>query len=78
MSETIQKQLLRIEKLIVTGDYQKGLELIEENFKGYEIDEDDQLRLLNFKGHIQNKLGNYKEAFEIAENILKRKSEDKN
>ena len=78
MSETIQKQLLRIEKLIVTGDYQKGLELIEENLKGYEIDEDDQLRLLNFKGHIQNKLGNYKEAFEIAENILKRKSEDKN
>ncbi len=78
MSETIQKQLLRIEKLIVTGDYQKGLELIEENLKGYEIDEDNQLRLLNFKGHIQNKLGNYKDAFEIAENILKRKQEDKN
>ncbi len=78
MSETIQKQLLRIEKLIVTGDYQKGLELIEENFKGYEIDEDDQLRLLNFKGRIHNRLGNYRKAFEIAEGILKRKQGDKN
>lgn len=77
-STVIQKQLQRIERLIITGDFKKGLELIEKNLKGKDINEDDQLRLLNFKGHIQNKLGNYKEAFEIAENILKRKSEDKN
>ncbi|TET80339.1 MAG: hypothetical protein E3J43_02300, partial [Candidatus Heimdallarchaeota archaeon] len=77
-SAVIQKQLQRIERLIITGDFKKGLELIEKNLKGKDINEDDQLRLLNFKGHIQNKLGNNKEAFEIAENILKRKSEDKN
>jgi len=77
-STAIQKQLQRIERLIITGDFKKGLELIEKNLKGKDINEDDQLRLLNFKGHIQNKLGNNKEAFEIAENILKRKSEDKN
>lgn len=77
-STDIQKQLQRIERLMITGDFKKGLELIEKNLKGKDINEDDQLRLLNFKGYIQNKLGNYKEAFEIAENILKRKSEDKN
>lgn len=77
-SIAIQKQLQRIERLMITGDFKKGLELIEKNLKGKDINEDDQLRLLNFKGYIQNKLGNYKEAFEIAENILKRKSEDKN
>jgi len=78
LSEFIQKQLERIEQLIVSGEYHRGLETIETNLREKDIFEDDQLQLLNLKANIQNRLGNYKETYEITESILEKKKDNKN
>ncbi|MHA1219041.1 MAG: tetratricopeptide repeat protein [Candidatus Heimdallarchaeaceae archaeon] len=77
MSPTIENQLKNIEQLIIIGDFKKGLEVIEKNLKRKDTNEEDQLRLLNFKGYIQNRLGNHKEAFEIAKSVSMKKKEEK-
>ncbi len=77
LSLNIERQLKNIEHLVIIGDFKKGLEVIEKNLKRKDINEEDQLRLLIFRGFIQNRLGNHKEAFEIAKSVSMRKKEEK-
>ncbi|NHJ48001.1 MAG: tetratricopeptide repeat protein, partial [Asgard group archaeon] len=70
MSSTIKKQLQEVERLLIHGDFQEGLALIEKNLKKKAISKEEKLGFLVLKSTILNDLGKHKEALETAEEAL--------
>lgn len=78
LSSTMKKQLQKVEQLLIHGEYQEALKLIEEGLKTKNISKEEKLGFLVLKSTIQNDLGKHKEALETAENVLKESGETDN
>jgi hypothetical protein len=71
LASTIKKELQEVEQLLIHGEFQKGLTLIEKNLKKKAISKEEKLGFLVLKSTILNDLGKHKEALETAEKALK-------
>ena len=78
MSSETQKQLQEVEQLLIHGEFQEGLTLIEKNLKKKTISKEEKLGFLVLKSTILNELGKHKEAIESAEKVLKDSGETDN
>ncbi|NHK31320.1 MAG: hypothetical protein FK730_08210, partial [Asgard group archaeon] len=78
LSSDIQKQLQEVEQLLIHGEFQEGLALIEKNLKKKAISKEDKLGFLVLKSTYLNDLGKHKEALESAEKALKEIKETAN
>ncbi len=66
----MKKQLQKVEQLLIHGEYQEALKLIEEGLKTKNISKEEKLAFLALKSSILNYLGKHKEALESAEKVL--------
>jgi tetratricopeptide (TPR) repeat protein len=78
LSSDIQKQLQDVEQLLIHGEFQEGLALIEKNLKKKAISKEEKLGFLVLKSTILNDLGKHEEALETAEKVLKESGETAN
>jgi tetratricopeptide (TPR) repeat protein len=63
--------LQEVEKLLIHGEFQEGLKLIEKNLKNKNITKEEKLGFLVLKSTYLNELGKHKEALETVETVLK-------
>ncbi|NPE07969.1 MAG: tetratricopeptide repeat protein [Asgard group archaeon] len=71
MSSTIEKSLQKIEQLLIHGEFQEALKIIENSLKRRYIKKEERLSFLVHKSDIQNELGKHIVALELAEEVLK-------
>jgi tetratricopeptide (TPR) repeat protein len=64
-------QLQSIRKKIIHGEFHEALEIIEAGLKKKEVIKVEKLRFLVLKSEILNDLGKFKEALDLAEDVLK-------
>ena len=75
LSSELKMQLQKVEQLLIHGEYQEALKLIEEGLKTKKISKEEKLAFLIQKSTMQNYLGKHKEALETAEKVLKESGE---
>ena len=78
MSSETKKQLQEVEQLLIHGEFQEGLALIEKNLKKKSISKENKLGFLVLKSTIFNDLGKHEEALETVETVLKESGEVEN
>ncbi|MHA1125408.1 MAG: tetratricopeptide repeat protein [Candidatus Heimdallarchaeota archaeon] len=71
MSSTTKKQLQEVEQLIIHGEFQEALSVIEEGLKKKGISKEAELSFLILKSEVAYYLGNLQEALQLAELVLK-------
>ena len=71
MSSTVEKQLAKIDQLIIHGEFQEALVEIAKGLKTKDIKNEAKLAFLVLKCDIQNELGKHLDALELAEKVLK-------
>jgi len=70
LSSSIEKQLQKVDQLIIHGEFQKALEIIEEELRRKNLEKENELTLILQKGHILFFLGKLQESLQIAEKAL--------
>ncbi len=71
MSSLIQKQFEKIDKLIISSDFPKAMELVEEIIRSKEIRLEKKIVCNIYKSNLLNRMGSNQEAFDLIEKILK-------
>lgn len=71
LSSTNEKQLQEVEQLIIHGEFQEALSVIEEGLKQKKISKEEELSFLVLKSEAILYLGNLKEALQLADRVLK-------
>ena len=72
MSSSFEKQLKKVDQLIVHGKLKESYEIINEEIKKKEISKEEELRFLAFKSELEFYFGNFDESIRLADVILKK------
>jgi tetratricopeptide (TPR) repeat protein len=75
MSSAVREEMKQIKQLIFHGKFKESLEVINESLNNKEINKEDRLRLLIYKCESIFYLGDWLEALQIAEFVLKENEE---
>ncbi len=78
MSSSFEKQLKKVDQLIVHGKFKEADEIIEEAIKKQNISKEEKLRFLAFKSELELYFGNFNDSIKFAEMILKENKGDDN
>ena len=78
MSSSFEKQLKKVDQLIVHGKFEESYEVIEEAIKKKDISKEEELRFLAYKSELELLFGNFNESIKLAEMILKENKGDDN
>ncbi|NHJ31250.1 MAG: tetratricopeptide repeat protein [Asgard group archaeon] len=71
MSSTVEKQLAKIDQLLIHGEFKVALAEIAKGLKTNDIKIEENLAFLVHKCDIQNELGKHLDALKLAEKVLK-------
>ncbi|MHA1125655.1 MAG: tetratricopeptide repeat protein [Candidatus Heimdallarchaeota archaeon] len=71
MSSSFEKQLKKVDQLIIHGQFKEALSVIKEGLKKKDISKEAELIFLILKSEVECYLGNLQEALQLAELVLK-------
>lgn len=71
MSSSFEKQLQKVDQLIVHGKLKEAYKIIKNTIKKQNISKEEELRFLAFKSELELYFGNYDKSIQIADKILK-------
>ncbi|NHJ33785.1 MAG: hypothetical protein FK732_13075, partial [Asgard group archaeon] len=71
MSSSFEKQLKKVDQLIVHGKFKEADAIMNEATKKQDIRKEEELRFLVFKSELELYFGNFDESIRLAEMILK-------
>ena len=70
MSSSFEKQLKKVDQLIVHGKFEESYEVIEEAIKKKDISKEDEFRFLAYKSELELYFGNFNESIRLADLVL--------